>query len=65
MATQAEFDEWKREDEDNKEEMESRLENIKNISIGKKETKPKQKHKDEGLENKHQDLFDELFGDKS
>ena len=65
MATQAEFDEWKREDEDNKEEMESRLENIKNISIGKKETKPKQKHKDEVLENKHQDLFDELFGEKS
>ena len=65
MATQAEFDEWKREDEDNKEEMESRLSNIKNISIGKKEPKPKQKHKDEVLESKHQDLFDELFGDKS
>ena len=65
MATQAEFDEWKREDEDNKEEMESRLENIKNISIGKKETKPKKEHKDKVMESKHQDLFDELFGDKS
>jgi hypothetical protein len=65
MATQAEFDEWKREDEDNKEEMESRLSNIKNISIGKKETKPKPKHKDKVMESKHQDLFDELFGDKS
>ena len=31
---------------------------------GKKEKKPK-KHKDEVLESKHQDLFDELFGDKS
>ena len=63
MATQAEFDEWKREDDDNKEEMESRLTNIKNISVGKKEPKPKQKHKDKVLESKHQDLFDELFGD--
>ena len=36
-----------------------------NISIGKKETKPKQKHKDEVMESKHQDLFDELFGEKS
>ena len=63
MATKAEFDEWKRGDEDNKEEMESKLENIKNISVGK--TKPKQEHKDEVLENKHKDLFDELFGDKS
>ena len=65
MATQAEFDEWKREDEDNKEEMESRLSNIKNISIGKKEKKPKQKHNDKVMESKHQDLFDELFGDNS
>ena len=39
MATQAEFDEWKREDEDNKEKMESKLENIKIISIGIKEKK--------------------------
>jgi len=62
MATQAEYDEWKREDEDNKEEMESRLSNIRNISVGKKE--PKKKQKDKVLESKHQDLFDELFGDK-
>jgi histidyl-tRNA synthetase len=46
-----------------KEEMESKLENIKNISVGKTETK--QEHKDEVLENKHKDLFDELFGEKS
>jgi hypothetical protein len=65
MATQAEFDEWKRGDEDLKEEMESKLENIKNISVGTTETKPKQEHTDEVLENKHKDLFDELFGDKS
>ena len=65
MATLAEYDEWKRGDEDNKEEMESKLENIKNISVGKTETKPKQEHTDEVLENKHKDLFDELFGDKS
>ena len=49
--------------EDNKEEMESRLSNIKNISVGKKESKPKTKQKDKVLESKHQDLFDELFGD--
>ena len=65
MATKAEFDEWKRGDEDNKEEIESKLENIKNISVGKTEAKPKQEHKDEVLENKHKDLFDELFGDKT
>jgi len=65
MATQAEFDEWKREDEDNKEEMESKLENIKNISIGKKEKKLKQKHQDPVMESKHKDLFDELFGDSN
>ena len=45
--------------------MESRLSNIKNISIGKKEKKPKQKHNDKVMESKHQDLFDELFGDNS
>ena len=33
-----------------------------NISVGKKE--PKKKQKDKVLESKHQDLFDELFGDK-
>jgi hypothetical protein len=65
MATQAEFDEWKLGDEDLKEEMESKLSNIKNISVGKPKTKPKQEHTDEVLESKHQDLFDELFGDKS
>ena len=61
MSTMAEYDEWKRGDLDEKEEMESKLINIKNISVGKKETKPK--HKDKVLESKHQDLFDELFGD--
>ena len=48
-------------------------ENIKNISVGKdafphvvkEETKTEQKHEDPVLENKHRDLFDELFGDKS
>ena len=63
MATQAEFDEWKLGDEDLKEELESKLDNIKSISVGKTETK--QEHTDEVLENKHKDLFDELFGDKS
>ena len=33
--------------------------------VTEKETKPKQEHTDEVLENKHKDLFDELFGDKS
>jgi hypothetical protein len=65
MATTVEYDEWKLGDEDEKEEMESKIENIKSISVGKTETKPKQEHKDEVLENKHKDLFDELFGDKS
>ena len=60
MATQAEFDEWKRGDEDEKEEMEARLDKIKNISVGKKESKPKPK---EEKKSKHADLFDELFGD--
>ncbi len=61
MATLAEADEWKRGDEDEKEEMESRIENIKSVTVEKEE----QKHEDPVLENKHQDLFDELFGDKS
>ena len=65
MSTMAEYDEWKRGDLDEKEEMESKLINIKNISVGKKETEPKKKQKDKVLEGKHQDLFDELFGDKS
>lgn len=59
MATLAEADEWKRGDEDEKEEMESKVENIKNITV------EKQKHKDPVMESKHADLFDELFGDKS
>ena len=41
--------------------MESRIENIKSVTIEKE----KQEHKDPVLENKHKDLFDELFGDKS
>ena len=45
--------------------MESKLENIKNISIGKKEKKLKQKHQDPVMESKHKDLFDELFGDSN
>jgi len=59
MATLAEADEWKRGDEDEKEEVESRIENIKSVTV------EKQKHEDPILENKHKDLFDELFGDKS
>ncbi len=58
MATQAEYDEWKRGDEDEKEEMEARLDKIKNISMGTDKPKPKEEKK-----SKHQDLFDELFGD--
>ena len=61
MATTVEFDEWKLGDDDEKEEMESRIENIKNVTVEKEE----QKHEDSVLENKHKDLFDELFGDKS
>ena len=61
MATTVEYDEWKLGDEDEKEEMESRIENIKSVTVEKEE----QKHEDPVLENKHQDLFDELFGDKS
>ena len=59
MATTVEYDEWKRGDKDEKEEMESKIENIKNITVGK------QKHEDPVMENKHNDLFDELFGDKT
>jgi hypothetical protein len=61
MATTVEYDEWKRGDEDEKEEMESRIENIKSVTVEKEE----QEHEDPVLENKHKDLFDELFGDKS
>ena len=60
MATQAEYDEWKRGDEDEKEEMEARLDKIKNISVGTDKTPPPKK---EEKKSKHQDLFDELFGD--
>ena len=58
MATQAEYDEWKRGDEDQKEEMEAKLDRIKNISVGTDKPKPKEEKK-----SKHQDLFDELFGE--
>ncbi len=59
-ADQAENDEWKRGDEDEKEEMEARLDKIKNISVGTDKTPPPKK---EEKKSKHQDLFDELFGD--
>ena len=40
--------------------MEPRLDKIKNISVGTDKTpKPKKEEK----KSKHQDLFDELFGD--
>ena len=60
MATAVEYDEWKLGDEDEKEEMESKLEKIKSVSVSTEE----KKHEDPVLENKHKDLFDELFGDK-
>ena len=59
MATQAEYDEWKRGDEDEKEEMEAKLDRIKSISVGTDKPKPVKEEK----KSKHQDLFDELFGD--
>ena len=59
MATQAEYDEWKRGDEDQKEEMEAKLDRIKNISGGNDKPAPKKEKK----KSKHQDLFDELFGE--
>ncbi len=66
MATLAEFDEWKRGDEDEKEEMESKIKNIKSVTVAKdKQNGVSQEHEDPVLEHKHQDLFDELFGDKS
>ena len=66
MATTVEYDEWKRGDEDEKEEMESKIENIKSVTVAKdKQSGVQEKHEDPVLENKHQDLFDELFGDKS
>ena len=66
MATTVEYDEWKLGDEDEKEEMESKIENIKNVTVAKQEKNGvQQKHEDPVLENKHKDLFDELFGDKS
>ena len=49
-----------------KEEMESKIENIKNVTVSKdKQNGVPQEHEDPVLEHKHQDLFDELFGDKS
>ena len=46
--------------------MESKIENIKNVTVAKQEQNGvPQKHEDPVLENKHKDLFDELFGDKS
>ena len=66
MATTVEFDEWKLGDEDEKEEMESKIENIKSVTVAKQDQNGvPQEHKDPVLENKHKDLFDELFGDKS
>jgi len=66
MASTVEFDEWKRGDEDEKEEMESKIENIKNVTVAKdKQNGVPQEHEDPVLEDKHKDLFDELFGDKS
>ena len=61
-----EYGEWKRGDVDEKEEMESKIENIKRVTVAKQEKNGvQQKHEDPVLENKHKDLFDELFGDKS
>ena len=41
-------------------------ENIKNVTVSKdKQNGVPQEHEDPVLENKHQDLFEELFGDKS
>ena len=41
-------------------------ENIKNVTVAKQDQNGvPQKHEDPVLENKHKDLFDELFGDKS
>jgi hypothetical protein len=66
MATTVEFDEWKLGDEDEKEEMESKIESIKNVTVAKQDQNGvPQEHEDPVLENKHKDLFDELFGDKS
>jgi hypothetical protein len=66
MATLAEADEWRLGDEDEKEEMESKIENIKNVTVAKdKQNGVPQEHEDPVLENKHKDLFEELFGDKS
>jgi hypothetical protein len=66
MATTVEYDEWKLGDEDEKEEMESKIENIKSVTVAKdKQNGVSQKHEDPVLENKHKDLFEELFGDKS
>ena len=39
--------------------MEARLDKIKNISVGTDKPKTKKEEK----KSKHQDLFDELFGD--
>ena len=41
-------------------------ENIKSVTVAKdKQNGVPQEHEDPVLEHKHQDLFDELFGDKS
>ena len=46
--------------------MESKIENIKNVTVSKdKQNGVPQEHEDPVLEDKHKDLFDELFGDKS
>ena len=53
-------------DENEKEEMQSKIQNIKKVTVSKdKQNGVPQEHEDPVLENKHQDLFEELFGDKS
>ena len=60
MATHIENDEWRKGEEQEEVEVKERIRNIKKAT----NTSPTDDSDDEVLNKKHQDLFDELFGDK-
>ena len=60
MATFIESDQWKRTEQEQEKVVNTSVNNIKQAVGGKKEPV-----KENGLSKKHEDLFNELFGDKS
>lgn len=61
MATLTEYDEWKRNENKSSEQINKSVEKIKNVNVSKDDVKVE----DDVMKNKHQDLFEELFGDKT